>query len=357
MRFNKNNISILVNGFNAINMAIPLVTFLFVCIVTYKALIYKNEVDTYEDYFITIENKDDYTVDYEYNAELVTDKFKDIQVNEYVNCLNQKLSSDNFSESLNITIRTLENLFNSSYNNFAFKYTDIYTGFTVGYNEKQEIFTASTIKAPMAIYLYEQAESGLVNLDEILTYTSRYYNTGSGILKTKSFNTNYTVRELVSYAIIPSDNAAHNMLMDRFGRANMYSFWNQKGTGSIFRYNTNWGYTTANDATIYMKELYDYYNTDTVLANELMGNFTNVSFKPLSGRNSSIVTANKSGWTGSVFHDAAIIFDNNPYILVVLSNTGLSGYTYLFNLTSKLVGELHNEYWNVKYNMCKQIIS
>ena len=271
--------------------------------------------------------------------------------------MKKELSNEELNDDIRLSIRTLENLFNQSYNYFAFKYTDIYTGFTISYNEKQEIFTASTIKAPMAIYLYEQAKKGLVNLDEKLTYTSAYYNTGTGVLKNREFNQDYTVRELISYAIIPSDNAAHNMLMDRYGRANMYNFWTEKGTTSIFRNYSNWGVVNANDATIYMKELYDYYNTDTELSNELMKNFTSVTFKPLSGKNNSKNTANKSGWSGTAFHDAAIVFDDNPYILVVLSNVGYSDYTYLFNLTSKVVSELHEKYWNLKYNKCQEIIT
>lgn len=357
MSGSKKNIYYFVKGLNAISILIPVATLICVSVVTYKALTYKSKIDTYEEYFITIDSKDDDTVDLDYNSELIANKYKNIEINEYINCLNKKISNDELNDSIKLSIRTLENLFNSSYNNFAFKYTDIYTGFTVSYNEGQEIFTASTIKAPMAIYLYEKAEEGLINLDEKLTYTANYYNTGSGILKNREFNTSYTIRELVKHAIIPSDNAAHNMLMDRFGRANMYNFWTEKGTNSIFKYYSNWGSTNANDATIYMKELYDYYNTDTELANELMKNFMSVTFKPLSGKNGSKNTANKSGWTGSVFHDAAIIFDDNPYILVVLSNTGVSGYTYLFDLTSNLVGQLHEQYWNLKYDMCSEIIS
>lgn len=76
----------------------------------------------------------------------------------------------------------------------------------------------------MALYIYEQAEKGLINLDDKLTYTSAYYNSGSEILKNKKFNESYTTKELVSYANIYSDNAAYNMLMDRYGRDNMYNF-------------------------------------------------------------------------------------------------------------------------------------
>lgn len=129
------------------------------------------------------------------------------------------------------------------------------------------------------------------------------------------------------------------------------------GTKSIFKQYSNWGVTNANDATIYMKELYDYFNTDTVLSNELMQYFTNVDFKPLSNKDGQYNTTNKSGWSRTAFHDAAIVFDDNSYILVVLSNTGISDYTYLFNLTSKVVGQLHEEYWQLKYSTCQEIIN
>jgi len=343
-------------GLCTIRIIIPVITLILVCIITYKALTYKNKIDTYEEYFTIIDSKDDNTVDLNYETELIANKFKDIEVNKYINCLNSKLNDDELNDKIKLSIKTLENLYNQSYNYFSFKYTDIYTGFTVSYNEKQEIFTASTIKAPMALYVYEQSEKGLIDLEEKLTYTEAYYNSGSGILKNNKFNESYTVRDLISYSIIHSDNAAHNMLMDRYGRANMHSFWTELGTKSIFREFTNWGVINANDATIYLKELYDYYNTDTNLSNELMDYFKKVEFKPLTDKNGKQNTANKAGWSGTAFHDTAIVFDENPYILVVLSNVGISDYTYLFNLTSKAIGDIHEEYWNLKYNKCNEII-
>lgn len=351
----KKYINYFFKGLSTINIIIPVATLIFVCIVSYKALTYKSKIDTYEEYFTIIDHKDTDTVYLGYDNDIVSNKYKDIEINEYINCLNKKLTTEELTDEIKLSIRTLENLYNQSYNYFSFKYTDIYTGFTISYNDKQEIFAASTIKAPMAMYVYEQAEQGLIDLNEQLTYTSFYYNTGSGILKNRKFNQNYTVRELISYAIIHSDNAAHNMLMDRYGRANMYNFWNAKGTSSIFKQYSNWGVINANDATIYLKELYDYYNTDTELSNELMKNFTDVVFKPLSNKDGKKNTANKAGWSGSAFHDTAIIFDDNPYILVVLSNVGYS--TYLFDLTSEVIGNIHTKYWDLKYDMCNQIIS
>lgn len=359
MNFLKRNIYYFFRGLKALYLIIPIITLICVSIVVYKAVNNKKKVEKYEEHIAIIENKDDSTVDLGYDNNLIVNKYKDIEVNEYVNCLNKQMNNNEMSSTIKNNINTLENLFNQSNNHFAFKYTDIYTGFTISYNENQGIFTASTIKAPMAIYLYEQSEQGLIDLEEKLTYTSSYYSEGTGILKTRKFNQEYTIRELISYAIIHSDNAAHNMLMDKFGRENMYNFWNKKGTKLIFKENSNWGIINANDATIYMKELYDYYSADTKSSNELMKNFTNVTFKPLSNKEGKKNTANKSGWSGSVFHDVAIVFEKNPYILVVLSNLGEgdNSYSSLFSKTSNLVGQIHEEYWKLKYSMCQEIIN
>ena len=118
----------------------------------------------------------------------------------------------------------------TSLDNFAYTYKDIYTGFTVSYNANQNIFAASSIKAPTDIYVYEMASLGKINLDDALTYTANYYNNGSGVLKSKPVNTNYTIRTLLEYSTVTSDNAAHNMLMDAYGRENMLRFWQEKGT-------------------------------------------------------------------------------------------------------------------------------
>lgn len=341
-------------GLRTIQVVVPFATLVFVSLVVYKELVYKNKVDTYEEYFTTIDYKlsNAISVDYENNFE----NEYSFQVKEYMNCINKKLTYDELSDDIKLSISTLQNLYNSSYNYFAFKYVDIYTGFSIGYNEEQEIFTASTIKAPMAIYLYEQAEEGKIDLDEKLTYTSAYYNTGSGVLKNGSFDRSITTRELISYAIIHSDNAAHNMLMDRYGRENMYNFWTNFGTKSIFRQYNNWGVINANDASIYMLELYKYYTKGTELSNELTDYFKNVAFKVITDKNGNTLTMNKSGWSGSVFHDVAIVLDDNPYILVVLTNTGQS-YQYIMDQTSKLAAQLHEKYWDFKYNECNKIIN
>ena len=62
-----------------------------------------------------------------------------------------------------------------------------------------------------------------------------------------------------------------------------------------------------------MEELYNYYLTNTSNSNELI-NYFKSAWKVISAPN-GITIANKSGWSDNSLHDAAIVFDDNPYVL------------------------------------------
>lgn len=205
------------------------------------------------------------------------------------------------------------------------------------------------------IYIYEKASQGNIDLNEKLTYTSNYYSGGTGVLKNKPTNTTYTVEELLQYTIYNSDNIAYRMLMDKYKRENILNFWQVKGTKEIFTQNTIWGHMTANDAAIYMRELYEFYINNTTYGNNLMDHFKKANWKLVSDVNNNYNTANKGGWSGASIHDVAIVFDENPYILVILSKLGEQEYQYLFNNTSKKVGLLHEKFWQYKVNSCSNI--
>lgn len=296
-------------------------------------------------------------ISYYYDNENDINISREIAASSLVNCIKKEITTDNLNDSVRSYIDDLNNLFNESYNYFSFIYKDIYTGFTVSYNADSPIFTASSIKAPAMIYLYEKASIGEIDLNEELIYDGRFYSEGSGVLKNKEYNTSYTVDTLINYTIHDSDNIAYAMLMNRFGRENIYNFWTEKGTKNIFMYDTIWGTSSANDAAIYMSELYNFYIENEEYGTKLMNYFKNADWKQITDKNGKANTANKGGWADSAFHDIAIVFDKNPYILAVYSNTGnnYSDYRYLFDTTSKLVGNLHTEYWMQKMSNCSSI--
>lgn len=273
----------------------------------------------------------------------------------FMQCLKNGPELDSIDSSIREKMVALDQLFQQNNQYFSFLYKDLYSGFTVSYNEKSPIFTASTIKAPAMIYLYEQASMGSIDLNEELVYTSNFYSGGSGVLKTKEVNTKYTVNQLIQYAIHDSDNIAYAMLMNRFHRENVLPFWSNLGTDYIFTLNTIWGVTSAHDASIYMQELYRFYLDNKEYGGVLMNYFKNAEWKMITDKNGNFNTANKGGWSGTAFHDVAIVFAENPYILVIMSNAGESNYSKLFQDTSKLVGELHEAYWKYKEVTCQNI--
>ncbi len=329
--------------------------FTFTCLSVGKTFYFHNKAEKYENYFTVIEKKESEQVNIDEGNGISTDLIKGVAASELVNCINEKIDINDLPESITSIIYELNSYYNQSNNYFAFAYKDIYTGFMISYNENQSIFTASTIKGPTDLYIYEMASQGKINLDEELTYTQKYYNTGSGVLRNTSFNVNYSIRTLVNYSTVYSDNAAHNMLMDKYGRENMYNFWHSLGTTAIFSVNTNWGITNAHDAVIYMSELYRFYLENEEYGKEVMNNFLNASPKFIKSYNNYLV-ANKSGWSGTVIHDVSIIFANNPYIVVAFSNLGNTDYYQsYFNKANDFARRIHEEYWKYKMNKCRMI--
>ena len=327
---------------------------LFIVLMLQSNISYSYKLDQYEEETMTYDKNIDATVKI-YSDENLSDNNMNNAADNLINCINSKIDVNNIPINVQNVINKINNFYNESGNHFAFAYKDLHTGFSVTYNESQQVFTASTIKAPTDLYIYEMASLGKINLDEEMTYTSNYFNPKSGKLKYNEFNTKYTVRELLRLSTVYSDNAAHNMLEDKFGRINMLNFWKEKGTEYIFTQNTNWGVLNAHDAVIYMEELYKFYLNDENYGKEIMENFKNASPKFIEGKNNYLV-ANKSGWGNTSIHDVSIIFAENPYIVVALSTLGkTNAYNTYFDKVNDLAYELHTEYWKYKTEACNNI--
>ena len=353
---NKKNKIIEILSDKKVIMIMMILSLIFTSMITFKVFYLKDKVTEYESFFVKIEEKQATQAIIKTEEGIPLEKLKKVAALELVNCINEKISEEEVPDSIKEIIEDINNYYNQSNDYFAFAYKDIYTGFMVSYNENQNIFTASTIKAPTDIYIYEMASKGDISLDEELVYTGNYYSTGSGVLKNKEFNTKYDIRTLLNYSIEHSDNAAHNMLIDRYGRENMLNFWKEKGTNAIFTANNNWGVTNAHDAVIYMSELYNFYIDNKEYGEEAMNNFLIANPKFIKGKNNYQV-ANKSGWSGTAIHDVSIVFANNPYIVVALSNLGETDYyPNYFYRANNYAYRLHTAYWKYKMDKCGKII-
>lgn len=333
---------------------ISIFSILFISIILQSNISYSYKLNQYEEDTMSYDKNIDATVKI-YSEENLSDNNTNNAADNLISCINSKIDVNNIPTNVQNVIDKINDFYNEFSNHFAFAYKDLHTGFTVTYNESQQIFTASTIKAPTDLYIYEMASLGKINLDDEIIYTSNYYNPKSGKLKYNEFNTKYTVRELLRLSTVYSDNAAHNMLEDKFGRVNMLNFWKEKGTEYIFTQNTNWGVLNAHDAIIYMEELYRFYLNNEEYGKEIMENFKNASPKFIEGKNDYLV-ANKSGWGNTSIHDVSIIFAENPYVVVALSTLGKTNiYNAYFDKVNDLAYELHTEYWKYKTESCSNI--
>ena len=329
-----------------VHLVILLLTFFITSYTAYRSIMLKNKINIIQNN-ITSKLENYVKIEYPEINNINLDGALGITT-----CLKTPLKENELTSELISIKNELENLFNENNLNFAFKYKDMYTGFSLSYNSSQDIFAASTVKAPEALYIYKKAEEGNINLDEYLTYTSNFYTEGTGVLKDTPPDKDYSIHELVKYSIINSDNIAHLMLNNKFKSSNIHSYWSNLGASSIYKDNNAWGNINANDATIVMEELYKYYiNPNNKYSNELINYFIN-SWKVITNYNNNLKVASKSGWSGTSLHDMTLVLDENPYTLVILSNRGYVEYQDFFNQASNLVYEFHNLYWKEKMNYC-----
>lgn len=230
----------------------------------------------------------------------------------------------------------------------TFLYYDINTGDTFSYKNDKEMFTASTIKAALAIYIYDLASKGQTSLDKNLTYSAAYYSNSSGTLRSKTIGSKLTIRSLIEYSIIESDNSAYLMLLNEYGYKNVQTFWFAQGTTTTYKASTKWGNMTPNDGLIYMKYLYKFAKENKEYGMVLLKVFKQAQFKYIYSPNlNEIEIAHKSGFTLKSANDLSIIFDENPYIVITFTekNGMSSDRTFFVNLTNK-ISAYHEYYWD-----------
>jgi len=140
------------------------------------------------------------------------------------------------------------------------------------------------------------------------------------------------------------------MLADKYSISSAKAFWNELGVNSIYTYNSLFPNITAKDGGSIMKYLYDFSIENQLYGKEVINLFTSALYNFIP--NDGMVMAHKSGWAGASIHDMAIKFDDNPYILIVLSKRGEIEYQSLFNYTSEKIASIHHLFWDSNSNHC-----
>ncbi len=248
-------------------------------------------------------------------------------------------------------------------NFIAYAYYDLTTGDTVTYNADSVWYSASLIKAPyiysvlLEISEFEKTktrdEEGKItylpgeekyNLDEIWTYdAATMLEAGSGEIRNLPDGTQMTWRELFAYVLLHSDNVAWNQIMDRFGFTTFYKLVGElgiQGTASDFMD------LTANDCLKFLKKIHEFFESDSPYGAFMKENMSKSRHRELIGAlYPDGVAAHKYGLDIDSFHDMAVICEDNPYLLVVMTDLhdGTEQDTAFINSVVRLTQKLHAE--------------
>jgi len=203
---------------------------------------------------------------------------------------------------------------------------DLATGKGTGYNADKAFPAASTFKLPMAMYILDLAAQKKASLDEALTYTEADYEEGTGILQGSiGPDDEYTVRELIEFAITHSDNIATNMLLRRFGRANVFAYMNRLG-GKVTLFDEETVGTTPREMATYMRLLQSKSGLgDSRLRQFLLKTLSQTEFadRAAAGVPEGVRVAHKIGTLPGVVNDVAMVFGPEHTFVIACYSMGV----------------------------------
>lgn len=199
---------------------------------------------------------------------------------------------------------------------------------SVDVNGDEPFVSASIIKLAILGTLLDQAQSGALSLDDLVTVGPSDIVGGTGVIQASGAGGSYTYRQLAAYMIQDSDNVATNLIIDAVGMSAVNEYASEIGLTqtALNRRMMDFAagdenYTSANDVAhmlqlIYQGKLVSSDASEFAL-DLLKGQHDNAGL--LEGLPAGSVFAHKTGTLDGVFNDGGIALDRNPYVMVVLS--------------------------------------
>jgi len=224
---------------------------------------------------------------------------------------------------------------------------------------------ASTMKIPIMIELFRQAEAGTLSLDEPLPVRNEFHSIVDGSVYQLSFDDDsdadvykavgktMTLRQLCEVMITVSSNFAANLLIERVGAANVRTTVDRLGASGMvvlrgvedqkaFDKGLN-NTTTAAALAVLMEKLAKGEAVSRKADAEMVAILKRQKFHDAipSGVPDGVEVAHKTGNITKIHHDAAIVYGPRPYVLVVLVR-GIQEQT----VSGPLMASISREIWD-----------
>jgi beta-lactamase class A len=225
------------------------------------------------------------------------------------------------------------------------------TGATYQLRGDAPVPTASTIKLPIMIELFAEAETGKLDWNQKLTLTEQDKVPGSGVLTEFSGGDALPIRDLMHLMIVVSDNTATNLILDRIGGNAVNARMAQLGLTqtAVMRKimqgkkisgitdegskpgNEQWGTgrSCPHDMVILLEKLYHGDLVSNAASNEMITVLKRQQSHDGAGRDmNNTVIASKSGALDHLRSDVAIIYSRQGPIAMAITVNNIPEVNY-----------------------------
>lgn len=204
---------------------------------------------------------------------------------------------------------------------FGIYFKELTSGATWSLDGDRAFPAASTVKVPIALYVYELVKTGELRWSDRLRYErSLDFAEGAGVLQHDGIDgQTYSLRVLTNLLITVSDNVAWRMLTRHLGQENIAAYMRRLGGTTVFPEGRN--LSTARDMGIYMEAVWNFARRHPDEGERLLDDLSHTIWHVgLPGRlPAEVRVAHKEGDITGVADDVGIVFARRPYILAVMS--------------------------------------
>ena len=240
----------------------------------------------------------------------------------------------------------IESKFSNNEGTFALAFIDLGgSSRSIMINENEMFHAASTMKTPVMIELFKQAEAGQFSLDDSILVKNEFRSIVDSSLYQMDVNEDSegalydaigqkrTIRGLINDMITQSSNLATNILIEKVGAPNVTQTMRSYGADSILvlrgvedikAYEKGLSNrTTARDLMILFEKLGRGEAVSQQASQEMIAILKQQKFNKMIPARlpDSVQVAHKTGWITGVNHDSGLIIlpDGRKYVLVLLS--------------------------------------
>lgn len=254
-------------------------------------------------------------------------------------CTQSTTSTNNLKADINAKLEPLNGVFAVAFINLSD------TSEAVLINEREMFHAASTMKTPVMIELYKQAESGKFSLNDSIVVKNEFRSIVDSSRYQMSINEDSegslysmigkkrTIKDLIYDMITMSSNLATNILIEKAGAENITETMRSYGADSIrvlrgvedikaFELGLS-NRTTAYDEMMIYKKLAHGKSVSQTASKEMVEILKAQKFNEMIPAKlpEGVEVAHKTGWITGVNHDVGIVFlpNGKKYVIVLLS--------------------------------------